>query len=556
MKREYRIYKKGGYTYVHYVGFPEGVKIKKDKNLYDYEWGWMTVTKDGQYYDFQDEDHSLLIKLLMEGSVFETDGRFGVIDKDGNEVLPPVFEQIEKLKDSVFGRLGNSYWELKEFGSSTLRGNYGDSGFFVENGKKGWRKDGFVVIPAYYDDIWHADNSNFYQVLQNGKWSYINETGEKVLTYVREMEDDYNEIPFPLETHSKKIVVLQEYVGHPDNSDSNVVYYDGVWQRFDRLSNKDICRLFINPNDEKPLIDKDLELFNNKFSYEFSAYKVCSCNGLTDCLRKLQLMGLHGNSWHYIVKVWKPMGENPTAEELRNLRYQIEEHHQLGMLHFCLAHDINLAKGETKLFVVTYYNERCWPATWEYDWWEKRNELTLPQIKRRLLELRETINKDVKEEYRDEVWQDQLWGGIYSIHYSKKRIWKETVKVLDYFKAMGSPIINGIRDEADEIYSTLHFRTQFSRAKCRFHLHKLKWLIENGADINAHYDNYTGFDYIVGNYKGILEDEFSPKDKEYIEKMKDKFTNLLLTHGAKTLLQVREEESENDDYRVELMRMK
>jgi hypothetical protein len=81
------------------------------------------------------------------------------------------------------------------------------------------------------------------------------------------------------------------------------------------------------------------------------------------------------------------------------------------------------------------------------------------------------------------------------------------------------------------------------------------WLIENGADINAHYDNYTGLDYLNGNYKYLWEDDFSAKDKAYIDIMRAKFINILLEHGAKTMQQVREEESQNEDYKVELQRM-
>jgi hypothetical protein len=84
----------------------------------------------------------------------------------------------------------------------------------------------------------------------------------------------------------------------------------------------------------------------------------------------------------------------------------------------------------------------------------------------------------------------------------------------------------------------------------------LKWLLENGADINAHYANYTGLDYLVGNYKYLWDDVFSAKDKVYIDKMRAKITNILLKNGAKTLQQVREEESMNDDYKIELKRMK
>lgn len=557
MKRDYKVYKKNGYTYVQYEGFPEAVKIEKSKDFYNYTWGWMTIDKNGGYYDFHFDDLSELFDLIWRGKIVESNGMYGAVNDNGEEVLPCVFDQVEKLRSSVFGRKGDSYWEFRQCGSSTIRDNYGKTGFFVENGMKGWREDGKIIIPACYDEINQFSHSNLYQVLKDGKWFYINRERTPVLTNIRAIDGTDHEIPFPFHANENDVLVLQEYVGHEDANDNNVVLLNGVWQRLDRMSGKEIADLLDNPDDEKPLNQKDLELFNNKFSYEFAAYQVTSNDesGIMDCLKKLQSMGLHGNTWHYIVKVWKHIGENPSAEELRFLRYQIEEHGQLGKLNFSLAHDESLMPGETKMFVVTHYNERCWPAEWEFDWWEKRNEFALIDIKKHLTKLHKIINKHVLDPFKEEVWEDQLWGCIYSCKYNKNRSWKETVKVLEYFKKKGSAIINGIRKEAEAMSATLHYKTQFSRAKCRFHIRKLMWLLENGADVNAHYDNYTGLDYLNGNYKYLWEDDFSTKDKAYIDKMKEKFINILLEHGAKTLQQVREEESHNEDYKVELQRM-
>ena len=141
------------------------------------------------------------------------------------------------------------------------------------------------------------------------------------------------------------------------------------------------------------------------------------------------------------------------------------------------------------------------------------------------------------------------------MEYSKKRTWNETLKVLDYFKSRGAQIVNGIRSEAEKIYFTLRSKNLFSRAKCSFHLRKLKWLLDNGADVNAHYGNYAGLDYLAGNYKHFGDDNFCERDKVYIDDMRSKITDLLIEHGAKTLQQLREEESSNEDYKVELMRM-
>ena len=79
--------------------------------------------------------------------------------------------------------------------------------------------------------------------------------------------------------------------------------------------------------------------------------------------------------------------------------------------------------------------------------------------------------------------------------------------------------------------------------------------MENGADVNAHYNNHTGLDYLIDEDSFWCDESFLEKDKAYIEQMKEKFINLLLEHGAKTIQQVREEESLNEDYKVELQRM-
>ena len=249
MNRKYKIYKRNGYTYVHYEGFPKGVKIEKSDNLYNYNWGWMTVSKDGKCFEFNDEDHELFFNELWNGIVFSCEGKFGIKDSMGNEVLPPVFDQIEKLCESVFGRIGDCYWEIKECGTSTYRGTYSDTGFFVENEKKGWQKEGHVVISAIYDNIWHPLDSNFYLVQQDEEWFYINEKEERVLTNVREIEGATNQIPFPFRTGENDVIVLQEYIGHEDVNDTNNVFLHGVWQRLDRISGKKICTMLVNPND-------------------------------------------------------------------------------------------------------------------------------------------------------------------------------------------------------------------------------------------------------------------------------------------------------------------
>lgn len=88
-------------------------KNNESMRKYNYEWGCLTVEKDGKYYDFHYEDWKLLVDSLWNGTIVQKDGKYGVIDPQGKEVLPCVFDQIEKLRESVFGRLNSRYWELE-----------------------------------------------------------------------------------------------------------------------------------------------------------------------------------------------------------------------------------------------------------------------------------------------------------------------------------------------------------------------------------------------------------------------------------------------------------
>ena len=86
MKRDYKVYKKNGYTYVHYEGFPEAVKIEKSKDFYNYTWGWMTIDKNGGYYDFHFDDLSELLDLIWRGIIVEGNGLYGAVNDNGEEV--------------------------------------------------------------------------------------------------------------------------------------------------------------------------------------------------------------------------------------------------------------------------------------------------------------------------------------------------------------------------------------------------------------------------------------------------------------------------------------
>lgn len=467
--------------------------------------------------------------------------------------------------------MANEYQILKCGQSTPVRSNdfpngipiendpthYEPSGVFACNGKKGWQEKGRPVIPAIYDEVEHFEGSNFYLVRQEGRWRYVNSRQEPVLTRVRPIENEAEDaIPFPFCPHESTVITLQEYVGHEMPDDPNVVLLDHEWQRLDRISGAELCGMLVDPSDELPLTERDLELFNSEFAYEFSALTVTSCQpaGISDCLEKLQRADLHCNSWHYIVKVWKAVGEEPSAEELRSLRYQIEKNGMLGDLHFALAHDNRLRAGETRMLAVTHYYERCFPLYFEFDWKGQLEAYPLDQLKRQHQKLVRTINAEVLPEYRRLVKRDQWNWAIAGMGYCSKRKWRDTRKVLDWLGLYDKSFLRGVSAVVEDYAYATARCNNLSAARGRFLLNKLRWMLEHHADPNYHRRGVTALDIIRRGMR-CYNEHISDQQRSLMARMRQQCEVLLLEFGAKTMEQLLAEEAANSDYRIELARM-
>lgn len=311
-------------------------------------------------------DTRKMCQSILEGTIIEKDGQYGVIGKDGKEVLPCIFDQLEILRNTIFGRLGSGYWELQHNGVGTLWAPYTATGFFVRNGKKGWQVDGKEVIPALFDSINHPEGSNYYEVQENGEYRYIDEQMNPVLANVRH-HTRHTMPPFPLVVNDKDIITIREYAGQKSGSDSNVVMLDGQWVRLDHLTFGELSDMLFNEADELPLTQKDLALFNDSSSYEYSAFMAKSTEGIRGCLKRMLDMNVNDNSWYYIVKVWCANGEQPKASELRLFNKYIEYAQSSDGLNIAFGHDDKLSAGETKMLIVRYWHEDPIPDDDDYE---------------------------------------------------------------------------------------------------------------------------------------------------------------------------------------------
>ena len=256
----------------------------------------------------------LIGKTLMSqnGEVFIERGKAGVKDANGKVLVPAEYDQIEICSKYIY-ILRDGYLTL--YSPHSIRSwnieNESRGYMYAENGKLGWKDpNGKILIPAEYNEIsrWGDD---VFEVQSGSHWHYINCNMEEILTDFEPMDEE--EVPpFDLYHPDNKILTVQEYVGHKIDSDPNVVNLDDVWVRLSRKTGREISEMLVNQEDEYPMKEDDLMMFNNSFSYEYNIYLMHSYTpkGVCDCLRQAYKMGAFNSSWYYLVKVWKASGKS------------------------------------------------------------------------------------------------------------------------------------------------------------------------------------------------------------------------------------------------------
>ena len=132
------------------------------------------------------------------------------------------------------------------------------------------------------------------------------------------------------------------------------------------------------------------------------------------------------------------------------------------------------------------------------------------------------------------------------MRYYEGRNWAETVKVLNFLKPYSDDYTDGIYYTVEKLFS--YFEPN-EKEEDEFLINKLQWLIDNGADVNYHRCNETALDLILNYTSGNDDIIFNQESVAYCQ-------NLLIRHGAMSMKELMAEEAKNNDYSVELQRMK
>ena len=492
-----------------------------------------------------DVDNSTPLEKARRGEIFESDGLYGIKDEDGTVTYPAKYSFIGKCIDHVlFLEPSGNYVKMTE-GCTESGFMAEDERPFVINGKAGIKKDGKVIIPAEYDYIRSKFGETVFYAVKNGREMYINDEGKEVLTRVRRFEgEDAQSSPFWLCSNEFDYITAMNYVGTPIDDNPNVVKIYNNWIELERYSKEEIMKMLIDPSDDLSLSEKNLELLCNDFSYEYSFY-FANAKGkkpLSSCMEQFKNMHAFSNSWYYVIKLWQAPGEHVTAKELRNFVHELHKNRVIGNPIFAVGHDEHLKTGEVKMLMVTHYHERCWPAQFEYDWAEKLRTLSIASLMREAPALRKEVDEYVLDEYKEEVFQDQLLDCIKGMKYYYDVSWEDVRKALDYFLSIGSPIKRALINYA------YNAQRASGKAETEFYLHAAIWAVENGDDVNACRNGASVLDIVANIMEKCLNDTTITLSSTLYE--------LLIARGAKSFKEIDQEYRNNTDYFKQLEYMK
>lgn len=117
--------------------------------------GKFTINDSGRYFYVNEFSISDFVSLKTS-EIFEENGLKGC-RKDGEILLYPIFDFIEYIPSTgrIFLVYGTRYAILEKYGCCCLNFDYDHNNHFIfKKGKMGWEKDGRVIVEPKYDEVW------------------------------------------------------------------------------------------------------------------------------------------------------------------------------------------------------------------------------------------------------------------------------------------------------------------------------------------------------------------------------------------------------------------
>lgn len=130
--------------------------------------------------------------------------KYGFIDKQGNEVIPPKYNFVSGFEEGrcfvhyyasesicIIDTLGNELFCFKEKDIGINSYFYNEFCILNQNGKLGLlNKNCEFVIPTIYEDV-HEFEDDFVAAKLNGKWGYLDKCGNIAIPFIYEESTDF-----------------------------------------------------------------------------------------------------------------------------------------------------------------------------------------------------------------------------------------------------------------------------------------------------------------------------------------------------------------------------
>lgn len=224
------------------------------------------------------KDTDKACNIARFAQIFEENGYKG-LKKDGKVIVPPFFDEIAILQhpDRLFLLREGRYARFAKDSTSYMEAGYNENNRFIfKDGKMGWFRNGKIVVEPLYDEVERWGCFNIYETRNRNTVKYFTEDGNEVLTFKREVDEGDDLVsPFWVRCDEGDVLCMLECPPSDDLPQSNILTFNNdILTGLDRFNRNSILKELINKKDELYLTNRKLEGLTNEFSYEFSAYRL------------------------------------------------------------------------------------------------------------------------------------------------------------------------------------------------------------------------------------------------------------------------------------------
>lgn len=294
-----------------------------------------------------------------DGYKFQENGLWGLKSKDGETLLDAKYNQIEVCSDYVYAHYGNRHTCFYYDGHTSDSADRDDDYRFYNDGKIGFLdKNGNVLLPPIYDEIidWGEECDVIY-TRTGTEFHYYNRNKEEILTAVDYIpEDKYPECPYNLgEDQNRYVLLCVEPAG--ECRDEYCCYAYNQWVKLSRIPRKNIADIFSSCS-IAPLPAEALRNFYDNDTYIYSA-RYCKADGATpikNCIEKIESLDAYESSWVFLVKIAVNRNTKIDSNDLYTaIKYFEDMEYYCIDYHISIGYDDSLADGEVSVFQVHYF---------------------------------------------------------------------------------------------------------------------------------------------------------------------------------------------------------